>query len=134
MLKSDIYHTATLNAIEKYNITDDMIEQLENIQELRKYIANFSRRVWQRKNKSYYKERYNLVKNNAYEPGMKVKYESQNNEKPLTFTGRPSRTREYIRNYNKEYYQKRKERLKAKKKSEIILCEKCCQKQEIEKN
>ena len=130
MLKSDIYHTATLNAIERYNITDEMIEEVVDIKELRKYIANFSRRHWQRANKSYYKERYNLVKNNAYEPGMKIQYENQTYDKPLTFQGRISRTRDYVRNYNKEYYQKRKERLKAEKQPEFVLCEKCCQKQE----
>jgi len=129
MLKSDIYHTATLKAIQKYNITDEMIDMVADIKELRKYIANFSRRQWQRQNKSYYKERYNLVKNNVYEPGMKIYYETESNDKPFKVEGRISRTREYIRNYNKQYYQKRKERLMSNKQPKN-LCENCSGKSE----
>lgn len=66
MLLADIRHKTTLKSLEKHNITEDKLNEFNTIDELRIYISRCSRRLWQRKNKDYFKNRYekNKIKNN----------------------------------------------------------------------
>lgn len=119
MLRTEIEHSATLRAINNYGITDEMLEQIENIDVLRLLIKNLSRRKWQQEHKDYYKQRYVLVKKGEYEVGQVEYDKTPKVEEPKE---RPERTPEYIRQYNREYYHKKR---KQKKIPEQKCCEKC---------
>jgi hypothetical protein len=123
MLKHEITHKGTLKAIEKYEITDDMIEQLENIEVLRLFIKNLSRRKWQREHKDYYAKRYKLVKKGEYQVGS-VQYDKTPIDINLEPREKVERSAEYMRQYNREYYHKKR---KTKKIVELpkLCCDKC---------
>lgn len=129
MLKTEITHKATLNAIERYEISDYMIDQIENIDVLRLYIKNMSRRVWQRSHKDYYKKRYDLVKKGEYEIGN-VDYDKTPIEISLEHRNIVERTPEYMRQYNREYYHKKRKIAKVVEQPKLC-CDKC--KAELEK-
>jgi hypothetical protein len=123
MLRSEIEHKSTLNALDKYKIDNDMLEKIENIEVLRLFIKNQSRRKWQQEHKDYYKQRYNLVKKGEYEVG-KVIYDKtpQTTETEIEIKEKFERTPEYIREYNREYYHRKR---KKQKMPEQKCCEKC---------
>jgi hypothetical protein len=123
MIKSEIQHRGTLKAIEKYEITDYMLENIENIDVLRLLIKNMSRRVWQRQHKDYYAKRYQLVSKGEYEVG-KVVYDKTPLEITLEIKDTPERTKEYMRQYNREYYH-RKRKISKVVPIPRLCCEKC---------
>ncbi len=55
MLLSEITHKTTLKSIAKHNIC---IDELSSLEELRLIIRRASRRLWQSKNKEYFKMKY----------------------------------------------------------------------------
>lgn len=124
MLKSEITHKGTLKAIEKYDISDAMIEQIENIDVLRLLIKNLSRRKWQREHKDYYTKRYELVKKGEYEVGNVVYDKNPIEIDSLYPKEKVERSAEYMRQYNREYYHRKR---KVKKVVELpkLCCEKC---------
>jgi len=124
MLKTEITHKGTLKAIEKYEICDEMIELLENIDVLRLFIKNLSRRKWQREHKDYYTKRYELVKKGEYEVGNVVYNKTPIEVASLYPRETIEKTPEYMRQYNREYYHKKR---KTKKVVEApkLCCEKC---------
>ena len=130
MLKTEITHKGTLKAIEKYEISDDMIEQIENIDVLRLFIKNLSRRKWQREHKDYYVKRYELVKKGEYEVGNVV-YNKEPIESNLYPREKVERSAEYMRQYNREYYHKKRKIAKVVEQPKMC-CDKC--KCELEKN
>ena len=122
MLKTEIAHKGTLKAIEKYEITDDMIEQIENMDVLRLFIKNLSRRKWQREHKDYYVKRYELVKKGEYEVGNVV-YDKTPIQINLEPRDKANRSPEYMRQYNREYYHKTRKIVKV-----VELPKMCCDK------
>ena len=122
MLRTEITHRATLKAIDKYEITDAMLEQIENIDVLRLLIKNFSRRKWQREHKDYHSKRYELVKKGEYEVGNVV-YDKKPNEIDSVYAKeKVERTPEYMRQYNREYYHRKR------KVNKVELPKLCCDK------
>lgn len=124
MLKQDITHSSTLKAIERYEITDEMIEMIENLDVLRLFIKNLSRRKWQREHKNYYKKRYELVKTGDYKPGS-VDYDKTPEQINLEPKERIIRSPEYRRQYNREYYHRKRKKAKVEKPVKIFCCENC---------
>ena len=58
MLLSDIHHKHTLKAIKKHQITDEDLLQVNNLQDLQILIRRYSRRLWYKENKQYFKDKY----------------------------------------------------------------------------
>lgn len=58
MLLSDIKHKTTIKGITKHNITDDVLQNIQSIEDLHVYIRRCSRRLWQSKNRQYFKDKY----------------------------------------------------------------------------
>ena len=58
MLLKNITHKTSLNAIKKHNITEEQLESINSLQELRLYIQRASRRLWYKNNKQYFKDKY----------------------------------------------------------------------------
>lgn len=123
MLKPEISHKGTLKAIDKYEITDDMIEQIENIDVLRLFIKNLSRRKWQREHKDYYAKRYELVKKGEYEVGNVAYNKAPIEVDSLYPRDKIEKSPEYMRQYNREYYHKK--RKIAKVEPPKLCCDKC---------
>ncbi len=107
MLRTDIEHNGTLKAINNYKITDNELEKIKDIEELRKLLISYSRRKWREQNRDYYKQRYNMVKNGNYEKGN-VNYNKNIKEPKELISKKPN----YVKEYNREYYQKKKEKIK----------------------
>ena len=107
MLITDIEHNGTLKAINNYKITDNELEKIKDIEELRKLLISYSRRKWREQNRDYYKQRYNMVKNGNYEKGN-VNYNKNIKEPKELISKKPN----YVKEYNREYYQKKKEKIK----------------------
>jgi hypothetical protein len=106
MLRIDIKHNGTLKAIDNYKITDNELEKIKDIEELRKLLISYSRRKWREENRDYYKQRYSMVKNGNYEKGS-VNYNKNITEPKQLISKKPN----YVKEYNREYYQKRKDKI-----------------------
>lgn len=61
MLLNDITHKTTLKGITKHNITENELLKIQTLQELHLYIRRASRRLWQRRNKDYFKQKYETL-------------------------------------------------------------------------
>lgn len=106
MLRTDIKHNATLKAIDNYKITDNELEKITDIKELRKLLISYSRRKWREGNRDYYKQRHSMLKNGNYEKGS-VNYNKNIIEPKELISKKPN----YVKEYNREYYQKRKDKI-----------------------
>jgi len=58
MKLEDITHKTTIRAICKHGITDDELEKIGSLAELRQHIVRCSRRLWSRGHKDYFRDKY----------------------------------------------------------------------------
>jgi len=80
----NITNKKTLNAIQKYNITEEHLNSFQSLEELKKYIRNCCSSSWNEKHRQYFKERYLLnpeIKERC-KNYMRLKYTIEKMEKP----------------------------------------------------
>ena len=58
MKLEDISHKTTLMAITKHAITNADLEKMSSLAELRQHIVRCSRRLWSRRHKDYFRDKY----------------------------------------------------------------------------
>ena len=58
MLLKNITHKTSLSAIKKHNITEEQLESMQTVSELKLFIQRASRRLWYKNNKQYFKDKY----------------------------------------------------------------------------
>jgi len=130
MKLDEITDKKILKSINKHSMTDTDLDVIECFDDLKKIIRKKNLESWRENNKDYYKQLYIQKKNGTYKAG-EIDYKKNTVIEKKVIDKTPSKQKERISEYNKEYYKKKKDHILAKIKEKkfleiIVIDDTCC--------